>query len=159
MANSATLHHPLPPPLLRQMTAVQADDEAAMPQTSYSGTASTLYSDSPAGATTLFGSTDARAIPTIVTDPFSSATDVQTPMNDTFLSTLAPSVHQRLDLARQMGEVGRSTEPLEEEPTGVDTGARRTSEEGWMQVDNEDRGLDEDREVTEARRDMEMMFT
>jgi len=157
MANSTTLHHPLPPALLRQMTAVQADDEVDMPQTGYSGAASTLYTDSSSGQNTSTGTIDARAIPSFAVDPFSSAADVQTPMNDTFLSTLAPSVHQRLDLARQMDEVGRGNEPLEEEPTGVtaqgDTAAGRTSEEGWMQVDNEDR------DVTEARRDMEMMFT
>ena len=146
MTNSATLHHPLPPAMLRQMTAVQGDDEVDMPQT---------------GA---YGS-EARSIPLLAADPFGSMSEVQTPMNDTFLSTLAPSVHQRLDLARQMDQVGRGTEPLEEEPAEFtrlesDNGrARRSSEEGWMEVDREGRGATEERDIDEARRDLEMMFT
>jgi hypothetical protein len=62
--------------------------------------------------------------------------EAQTPMNDSFLANLAPSVHQRLDLARQMGEVARAATPVEEEP-GMDADPENASpsDDSWQQID------------------------
>lgn len=165
MANSTISLQPHPPALQRQATAVQGDDEVYTPQTGVSGGAASTLCDDPSSApVTSTSAVESRVIPSASIDPFGSMAEVQTPMNDTFLSTLAPSVHQRLDLARQMDRVGLGSEPVEEEPTGVeeaenDSGsARRTSDEGWLQVDREDHGA-ADRDLTDERREMDMMFT
>lgn len=97
-----------------------------------------------------------QPIPNAAIDPFLAGTlsEAQTPMNDTFLSTLAPSVHQRLDLARQMDEVGRATEPVREEPEGR---AERSDDE-WMEVDRQ-QSAEPDNAQGENRHEVEMMYT
>jgi hypothetical protein len=156
MAGSATLH--------RHTTAVQdsanASGDIDMPQ-------AVLEADETGdGITNLnpflapqAGSAQPRSIPVPPVDPFAGPmSDAQTPMNDTFLSTLAPSVHQRLDLANQIAEVGRAAEPLpEEEPAaGEDLNAvRRNSDDEWMDVDRDGRegtvDMDESTRVAEGR--------
>lgn len=101
------------------------------------------------------GETLGRPIPTSAVDPFLAGTlsEAQTPMNDTFLSTLAPSVHQRLDLARQMDEIGRATTPVREE---AEAGRDNRSDDEWMEVDRQSSVAPED---GQNRRDVDMMFT
>jgi hypothetical protein len=146
--------------------AVGIDVEASMPEAVHEEDeeSSGQRNPNPFDETT---ATLGRAIPIPPVDPFlaGSMSEAQTPMNDTFLSTLAPSVHQRLDLARQMDEVGRAAEPVQEEPAGEAEAAvaaeaedRRTSDE-WMEVDRQGSVVPEDRVERPERRDLEMMFT
>ena len=115
-----------------------------------------------------------------------SLSETQTPMNDTFLSTLALGVHQRLDLARQMDEVGRGNETVAEETEGEGecegeceggarggdgqiqrsgspsvsasaVGQRRSLDDGWMEVEREaEGGRGGD---GDERPEIDMMFT
>lgn len=145
-------------PLLRQDTAVQED-----PYTVSFATRSALHNDALENGRPHLESAlnDGRAIPipTSSVDPFAEATsEAQTPMNETFLATLAPSVHQRLDLARQMDAVGRAATPVEEEPLSPPDAENNsnTSDEGWQRIDRDRTPA----EIEAARRDMEeMMFS
>lgn len=67
----------------------------------------------------------------------------ETPRNDTFLATLAPGVHQRLDLASRIERLGRDVEavPEEEGEEGWMDVGRRSGEEGRRSGDQERNGL------------------
>lgn len=151
-------------PLQRQTTAVQ---ENVAPTIGVVGPEGAIPSpvreeDEPMTSTLVDSNAapehaEGQPIPSLTIDPFGEAmSEAQTPMNDSFLANLAPSVHQRLDLARQMGEVARAATPVEEEP-GMDADPENASpsDDSWQQIDRERTPA----EVEAARRDMEMMFT
>lgn len=73
-----------------------------------------------------------------------SASEAQTPMNDTFLATLAPSMHQRLELARQIDQVGERVAPVDEEA------------EAETEAEHEGRGEPAARDTREATEGMDL---
>jgi len=143
LAGSATLH--------RQTTAVQdtsahvagdVDMPEAVHEADESGDQGTLTAHTNPFLVPSRSGAQPRSIPVPPVDPFAGPmSDAQTPMNDTFLSTLAPSVHQRLDLADQIAEVGRAASPLPEDPVAEEetNAARRNSDDEWMDVDRDGR--------------------
>jgi hypothetical protein len=91
----------------------------------------------------------------------------ETPRNDLFLATLAPGVHQRLDLAQQMGRLGRDGQPVvleegeeDEENEPSDRAQGDEGDDGWMEVGPEEaRRHSAEADSRGARGDIDMMFT
>ncbi|RXK35554.1 hypothetical protein M231_07186 [Tremella mesenterica] len=107
----------------------------------------------------LRGSLEAVRDPSVLVDAlpivdnreeFGSLSQAATPMNDTFLSTLAPGMHQRLDLAQQLvnGNGGVAQQFLDGNMPVGGVG-QQVNENAAREVEVEGRG----------REDMDMMFT
>ncbi|ORX38295.1 hypothetical protein BD324DRAFT_347823 [Kockovaella imperatae] len=151
----------------RQATAVEphvlssqvSDDVDMAPQTPgpLSPMAIDLTHDSTAHPNGADGQTLSVAIPQASSSvDNTSSFDSQTPRNETFLSTLAPGVHQRLDLARQMDMLGRdeslpeiteregeeamNEEDEEEEVVDSGTASRPKLSSGIVRGENPDSG-------------------